>query len=226
MRSPRLTYTLRALAFLLRYPDEEVRARAPEALQALAEEGAVPLQRLQRLQALVADWQRQDGYEVEAAYVDTFDRGRSTSLHLFEHVHGDSRERGPAMIDLLQTYERAGLQLRSHELPDYLPVLLEFASTQPVDVARGLVGEVAHIVNALIGALQRRRSPYAEVLMAVLEACGQRVEPAEPEVDEPALDASWAEPQAFGGCPSAAVSGSERPVHFVHQRPAAAARVE
>ncbi|MFN3592754.1 MAG: N-6 DNA methylase, partial [Thermaurantiacus sp.] len=52
---------------------------------------------------LWADWQRRDGYAVEAEYVDTFDRGRSTSLHLFEHVHGDSRDRGPAMIDLLQT---------------------------------------------------------------------------------------------------------------------------
>lgn len=224
MRTPRLTYTLRALAFLLRYPDEQARALAPQALQAIAEEGAVPPERLRRLQALVADWQRQDGYDVEAAYVETFDRGRRTSLHLFEHVHGDSRERGPAMIDLLQTYEAAGLRLRSHELPDHLPVLLEFASTQPVDVARGLVGEVAHIVNAVIGALQRRRSPYADVLIALLEACGQRVEPAEPD-EEPALDASWAEPQAFGGCPSAAATGSERPVQFVPRRAPSAASV-
>ncbi|TSE28051.1 Nitrate reductase molybdenum cofactor assembly chaperone NarJ [Tepidimonas thermarum] len=224
MHPHRLTYTLRALAFLLRYPDHEVRARAPEALQVMAEEGAVPPGRLRRLQALVANWQRQDGYDVEAAYVETFDRGRSTSLHLFEHVHGDSRERGPAMIDLLRTYEAAGLHLRSHELPDYLPVLLEFASTQPPDIARGLVGEVAHIVNAVVGALLRRRSAYADVLMAVLEACGQTVEPVEPD-DEPGLDASWAEPEAFGGCPVAAATGSERPVHLVRRRPDATASV-
>ncbi|TSE30077.1 nitrate reductase molybdenum cofactor assembly chaperone [Tepidimonas taiwanensis] len=224
MRSSRLTYTLRALAFLLRYPDAKVRALAPQALQALADEGAVPRERLQRLQALVADWQRRDGYAVEAEYVDTFDRGRSTSLHLFEHVHGDSRDRGPAMIDLLQTYEAAGLQLRSQELPDHLPVLLEFASTQPPAVARSLVAEVAHIVNAIIGALQRRRSAYAEVLAALLEACGQRVEPAEP-AEEPALDASWEEPEAFGNCPSTAVRGHEQPVQFVRRRDPAAAGV-
>lgn len=224
MKNPRLTYTLRALAFLLRYPDQETRALAPQAVQALAAEGAVPTERLRRLQAWVDAWLHRDGYEVEAEYVETFDRGRSTSLHLFEHVHGDSRERGPAMIDLLLTYEAAGLRLHSHELPDHLPVLLEFASTQPADVARGLVGEVAHIVNALIGALQRRRSAYADVLIAVLEACGQRVEPAEPD-DEPALDASWSEPQAFGGCPSSAAPGSERPIRFVRRRSEATASV-
>jgi nitrate reductase delta subunit len=72
-----------------------------------------------------------DPMEAEARYVDNFDRGRQTSLHLFEHVHGDSRDRGPALIDLMQTYEKAGLQFEADELPDHLPVVLEFASTQP-----------------------------------------------------------------------------------------------
>lgn len=224
MHTPRLTYTLRALAFLLRYPDSEVRTRAPEALQAMAQEGAVPAERMRRLQALVTDWQRRDGYDVEADYVETFDRGRSTSLQLFEHVHGDSRERGPAMIDLLQTYEAAGLKLHRHQLPDHLPVLLEFASTQPVDVAQSLIGEVSHILNAIICALQRRRSPYANVLIALLEACGQRVEPIELD-EEPALDISWAEPEAFGSCPTAITTGSEQPVQFIRRRSAAASAV-
>ena len=79
----------------------------------------------------------------EAAYVELFDRGRATSLHLFEHVHGDSRDRGPAMIDLQRTYEQAGLVSRRDELPDYLPVMLEFASTQPPREARAFLGEIA-----------------------------------------------------------------------------------
>ncbi|MCP2937330.1 nitrate reductase molybdenum cofactor assembly chaperone, partial [Salmonella enterica subsp. enterica serovar Typhimurium] len=82
----------------------------------------------------------------EAAYVELFDRGRSTSLHLFEHVHGDSRDRGPAMIDLAQTYEKAGLYLAEGELPDYLPVVLEFVSTQPAREARAFLGEMTHIL--------------------------------------------------------------------------------
>jgi nitrate reductase delta subunit len=81
-----------------------------------------------------------------------------TSLHLFEHVHGDSRDRGPAMIDLAQTYEKAGLYLAEGELPDYLPVVLEFASTQPPREARAFLGEMAHILNAIFSALQQRGS--------------------------------------------------------------------
>ena len=77
------------------------------------------------------EMERADPIELEARYVELFDRGRATSLHLFEHVHGDSRDRGPAMIDLTQTYEKAGLLLGPHELPDHLCVVLEFASTQP-----------------------------------------------------------------------------------------------
>jgi nitrate reductase delta subunit len=95
-------------------------------------------------------------------YVELFDRGRATSLHLFEHVHGDSRERGPAMIDLGQTYEKAGLILAEGELPDYLPAVLEFVSTQPPDAAKAFLGEMAHILNALFGALQRRNSALRE----------------------------------------------------------------
>ena len=91
--------------------------------------------------------------QVEADYVELFDRGRATSLHLFEHVHGDSRDRGPAMIDLGQTYEKAGLILAEGELPDYLPAVLEFVSTQPPREARAFLGEMAHILNAIFAAL-------------------------------------------------------------------------
>ena len=219
-------YTLRALALLLNYPDDALRQALPELLKAIDDEAALPAARRAEIRALAQELVQQETLDAEARYVETFDRGRSTSLHLFEHVHGDSRDRGPAMIDLLQTYEAAGLSLRQGELPDYLPVLMEFASTQPTEVARSLVGEVAHIVNRIAGALQRRRSPYADVLIALLLACGQRVEPVEPEEEEPAVDASWAEPQAFGACPTAAASGSERPVHFVRQRSAAPAQID
>ena len=108
--------------------------------------------------------------------MDNFDRGRQTSLHLFEHVHGNSRDRGPALIDLMQTYEKAGLQFNADELPDHLPVVLEFASTQPPEVAKEFLGEMAHILNALFSALVARNSPYASVIAAVLEVSGQRVQ--------------------------------------------------
>jgi len=148
--------------------------------------------------------------------VELFDRGRGTSLHLFEHVHGDSRDRGPAMIDLVQTYEQAGLLLGDGELPDFLPVVLQYASTQPVTQSRAFIGEFAHIMQAIFSSLLKRKSPYATVLAALLELAGHKAEavdiPPEPDLEE-----SWEEPLAFGGCPQAgqAAPGQEQPIHFV-----------
>jgi nitrate reductase delta subunit len=148
-----------------------------------------------------------DPLDNESAYVQLFDRGRSTSLHLFEHVHGESRERGPAMIDLAKTYDQAGLHLGPGELPDYLPVVLEFASTQPPREARAFLGEMAHLLNGLFGALQQRGSAYASVLGALLELAGEQARPVVLAPEEP-LDDSWSEPPAFEGC---SVKGQAKP---------------
>jgi nitrate reductase delta subunit len=202
-----MAHTLRALAWLLRYPDAELRGLAPALAAALRDEGALDDRRLAELDALATRLAAADAIRIEADYVELFDRGRRTALHLFEHVHGDSRDRGPAMVDLLQTYERAGLTLAPGELPDYLPAVLEFASTQPPPQGREFLRETAHIVRAIFSALLERASPYASVLAAVLDLAG---EPAErvPLAAEPPLDESWAEPEAFGGCSSA---GQSRP---------------
>ncbi len=153
---------------------------------------------------------------MQARYVETFDRGRATSLHLFEHVHGDSRDRGPAMIDLAQTYEKAGLFLSPEELPDHLCVVLEFASTQPPQVAQSFLGEVAHLLNAIFSALLQRESPYAAVIAAVLEMAGEKPQAVPITQDEP-MDESWAEPQAFDGCSTRgqARPGEAQPIHIV-----------
>lgn len=191
--------TLRVLAHLLRYPDASFRAHLPDMSEALRGEAALPPDRLDELQALLQRLGSLPALQVESEYVELFDRGRSTALHLFEHVHGDSRDRGPAMIDLIQTYEKAGLYLGPEELPDHLPVLLEFASTQPPQQAREFLAETAHIVRVIFSALLKRQSPYASVLAAVLELSGERAE-AVTVAPEPGLDDSWAEPEVFGGC--------------------------
>ena len=199
--------TLRALARLLAYPDAELRAQMPALIDALQAEQALPAARVTELQALVQQVCAMDPYEAEARYVDTFDRGRQTSLHLFEHIHGDSRERGPALIDLTQTYEKAGLFLGANELPDHLGVVLEFASTQPSTVPREFLAELAHILNALFTALDAKASPYASVIAAVLEAAGEKAQ-AVAITPEPDMDEAWAEPEAFDGC---ATKGQNRP---------------
>ncbi|RYY81468.1 MAG: nitrate reductase molybdenum cofactor assembly chaperone [Comamonadaceae bacterium] len=155
-----ITFTLRALAHLLRYPDATMRAHLPDIHTALNAEDAIGRVRRAELDALM-DRLLADGLDAEAAFVDLFDRGRGTSLHLFEHVHGDSRDRGPAMVDLVQTYEAAGLLLDASELPDHMTVLLEYASTQPTREARAFIGEFAHILQSIHAALQRRGSDHA-----------------------------------------------------------------
>ena len=211
-------YSLRALARLLAYPDAQLRSELAPLIAAIDEEAAVPAARRAELRALATDLVRRDPLEVEARYVETFDRGRATSLHLFEHVHGDSRDRGPAMIDLVQTYEKAGLYLGPDELPDHLGVVLEFASTQPPALAKAFLGEVAHILNAVFSALLKRESPYAAVVAAVLELAGQKAEAVPFKADE-ALDEAWAEPEAFDGCATRGQNrpGQAQPIHIVRK---------
>jgi nitrate reductase delta subunit len=211
-------YSLRALALLLGYPDAELRSHLPELLEAIDMEAVIPAARRLELHALAAELTRLDPMEVEARYVETFDRGRATSLHMFEHIHGDSRERGPAMVDLVQTYEKAGMLMAPEELPDHLCVVLEFASTQPPKLAMEFMGEMAHILTAVFSALLQRGSPYAAPVAAVLELCGQRVQ-AVPIVADEAMDDVWQEPEAFDGCSTKGQSkpGEAQPIHFVRK---------
>jgi nitrate reductase delta subunit len=212
--------TLRALARLLGYPDPTLRAQLPALREVLHGEGALSAVRLDELDALMDSLSRQDPLEAEADYVQLFDSGRATALHLFEHVHGDSRERGPAMIDLAQTYEKAGLYLAEGQMPDYLPVMLEFTSTQPPREARAFLAEMAHLFNVIFNALQKRQSRYAGVAGALLELAGEVPKPVQIIADEP-IDASWAEPVAFDGCSSKgqARPGQAHPVHLVRRNP-------
>jgi nitrate reductase delta subunit len=215
-------YSLRALALLLAYPDQDLRQKVPELMAAIDREAQLPAARRNELRALASELLGCDPMAVEVRYVETFDRGRATSLHLFEHIHGDSRDRGPAMVDLIQTYEKAGLYLAPDELPDHLCVVLEFASTQPPAVAQEFLGEMAHILLAIFSALLQRGSPYAAAVAAVLELAGQRVQAVAIQADEP-MDALWAEPQAFDGCSTKgqARPGDPQPIHIVRQQPKA-----
>ena len=207
-KAPRpMAKSLRVLAALLGYPDASMRSHLREMRELVREERALSGARLGELDALMDALERADPLDAESDYVELFDRGRGTSLHLFEHVHGDSRERGPALIDLGQTYEKAGLVLAEGELPDYLPAVLEFVSTQPAREAKAFLGEMAHIFNAVFGALRHRESAYASVLGALLELAGESAQAVAPPVEE-ALDESWAEPVVFDGCSS---KGQARP---------------
>ncbi len=200
---------LAILSVLLRYPDAALRVDLAEIAQAIPRAG-FRAELAERLARLVRRLSLGEGLDREEAYVRLFDRGRGTSLHLFEHVHGDTRNRGPAMIELAQVYEQAGFALDARELPDFLPLFLEFCAHAPAETAANLLSQCAPILDALHARLVGRGTPdsraYAAVLAAVLAEAGLR--PAQqPTAEEErsdaeefaALDAAWeAEPVVFG----------------------------
>lgn len=229
------TLSCRVLARLLDYPSDETRAALAEMRSALHQEAALSPARLAELDALIGRIGTPDAFAIQALYVDSFDRGRATSLHMFEHVHGDSRERGPALVDLAKTYEAGGMYFDAgvhaeggetgadgsgftRELPDYLPVVLEFASTQPAAVAREFLGEMAHILNTIHSGLIARDNPYAAAVGAVLELAGETPQSVQITADEP-MDEAWAEPPVFDGCNSKGQSkpGAPQPIHIVRK---------
>jgi nitrate reductase delta subunit len=154
---------------------------------------------VRRLCPLLVHLARNDLYELQELYVDTFDRGRRTSLNLFEHVHGDSCDRGQAMVDLLSMYREAGLALDTEQLPDYLPAFLEFLSLLPAEQALGHLAEVTHIVRTIGGVLLVRGSPYACALDTLLYLAGEPAlaaaaggkDDSEDDRTPAAIDAAW-----------------------------------
>lgn len=211
-----MTNTLRVFAHLLSYPDAELRLHLPELQAALHEKGALSTSRLAELDALISRLAHRRALTVEADHVELFDRGRGTALHLFEHVHGDSRDRGPAMVDLCKAYEAAGLFLAPGELPDHLTVVLQYASTQPAPQVRAFLGEIAHILQVIFSALLRREAAHACVLAALLDLAGEKAQPVA-VAPEPEIDESWAEPMAFDGCSTQgqARPGQPQPIQIV-----------
>lgn len=166
--------TLRSLAALLGYPSAELKQHAGEIRDALSAEGVLPRAARRRLEPLLTELETEDLLDLQAGYSELFDRSRALSLHLFEHVYGDSRERGQAMIDLGQQYLDRGCMLESQELPDFVPVFLEFASCLDLAEAREMLGQPAHVFAALEERLAERQSPYAVVFHALVVLTGAK----------------------------------------------------
>lgn len=161
--------TLRVLSRLMSYPTAELQAAAGEMGDVLRRETVLPVEPAEAVRAFALALARRPLTAIQEDYVALFDRGRALSLHLFEHVHGESRDRGQAMVDLLQVYRDGGLELDARELPDYLPLMLEYFSTRPMAEAGELLGDAMAIMVLLGARLRQRGSGYA-VLFEALEA--------------------------------------------------------
>lgn len=197
--------TLKAVSLLLHYPDQDLLDHLTE-LQAVTNDDSTLHH--SRLAALYQHLGQGDLYLLEENYVALFDRGRGTSLYLFEHVHGESRDRGQAMVDLLTMYGESGFDLPPGELPDYLPVFLEYLSQLEPAKAKQLLMEVTHLVRNIGENLAKRGSHYYLLCSALLEMAGEKgidmdfvpMDFSTEQEDYDKLDKVWAEePVTFGG---------------------------
>ncbi len=213
--------TPRALGALLLYPTPELREVLPRIGAIVGEEPDLPSRRREALRRWIDALSARDLLDLEEDYTGLFDRGSSLSLHLFEHVYGDGRERGQAMVELSGLYRRNGFTLVERELPDHLAVVCEFLSVAPAPAAAEMLAGVSGVLALLARRLSQRGSGYAEVLGALCDlAGGTPVEPEAPETAEPAedaeqelleLDRAWEDaPVTFGARDPAPPGGSSR----------------
>lgn len=193
--------TFKALSALLAYPTPEIQQATGEISEVIEREALVPPRLRNQLQALLLEIASGDIYDLQERYILLFDRTRSLSLHLFEHVHGESRDRGQAMIDLKALYEQHGLAIGASELPDFLPLFLEFLSTLPFKEAQEHLAQTVHILSAVAERLRKRHSPYEAVFRALTALAAVTARPEDVanllQEDDPdpndleALDAAW-----------------------------------
>ena len=208
---------------LLEYPDAALWQHQQEMLEALASSEKLVAEDARKLGDFLRDLTARDVLDAQADYSELFDRGRATSLLLFEHVHGESRDRGQAMVDLMAQYERHGLELDSNELPDHLPLYLEYLAQLPEDEAIAGLKDVAPILGLLSARLQQRESRYAALFELLLKLANTQVDSqkvAEKIADEArddtpqALDAVWEEEQvkffADKGCGESEIAAHQR----------------
>jgi len=200
---------LKALSVLLTYPTIELQHAAGEISGVIDTGQMIPARIRNQLRTLLTEIATGDLYDLQERYVLLFDRTRSLSLHLFEHVHGESRDRGQAMIDLKSQYEQHNLFMSAAELPDFMPLFLEYLSLLPAQEACDTLGQPAHIFAAMAERLRKRQSAYEAVFRALVALAAAK--PKDDEVsallqlpdpdatDLAALDVAWEdEPVNFG----------------------------
>lgn len=160
---------LKLIGVLLDYPHEELWQHGQELLQASEDPALSPARRTQ-LRRFVQELLDSDPLDAQDRWLSTFDRGRAMSLLVFEHIHGESRDRGQAMVDLIDAYRRNGFELDARELPDYLPLLLEYLSHRPEAEARDWLQHIGHIAGMLAARAAERGLPHALLLEILVEA--------------------------------------------------------
>lgn len=189
--------TLKAFSLILGYPTSELQQALPEISAIIKSETIVPAEALQQWLANLVhceliSWQEE--------YVAVFDN--QVSLYLFEYVHGQSRERGQAMVDLSGYYQTHNFAITGNELPDYLPLVLEFLSYQPAELVREFLADMLGIIGKMGQKLRAGNSDYALICESLEIFMGQTPQIAKPVIPIKSLaeiDKDWAEPPVTFG---------------------------
>lgn len=154
-------------SILLSYPTAELQSAIWQEIQPRLE--TTPSLK-EKLQPLLNELANTDLITIQENYVATFDRNPSHALHLFEHLHGENRDRGSAMVNLLHEYQQQGFEPQGYELPDYLPLFLEFLALQQDETqAKALLGDAVHVIAYIRDQLKSNGSLYALVFDLIIE---------------------------------------------------------
>lgn len=231
--------TLKLLGFFLTYPEQDHVLVAKEAVSLWESEKWLSGATINNLQEALKNFEQKDLLDLQENYVALFDRTPSLSLHLFEHIHGDSRDRGQALVDLLSVYEDAGLYIGTEEMPDYLPLFAEYMASLPPAEASDSMGSIVNILSSLAERLKNRDSFYAAFLHAMIETANRAPDPKAVEdylakasggaLSHDQMDKEWEEQFAFdntpqttgitSGCPKAEEMLSRIPGYKETERP-------
>ncbi|TEA27886.1 nitrate reductase molybdenum cofactor assembly chaperone [Candidatus Schmidhempelia bombi] len=224
--------SLRVISYLLDYPDDELWANKQPLINAVSQSTLLTAEQKHQLNQFIEGYLTGDLLDVQETYIYAFDTSHSTSLLLFEHIHGDSRERGQAMVDLLAHYEQAGLALTSKQLPDYLPLFLDFLALQSQTTARFWLDQIAAVLRLLALRLAKQQSIYHLLLDLLYQLSGHQLDEtslqqqvAQENIDHSpqALDKIWQEEQVLFNAGSACdsilspstLSPAQTPTYYV-----------
>ncbi len=212
--------TYKMLGFFLAYPEAELKKYYDDMVTVLRDEAVLSAKKIDAIEKLVDHLKDKNLLDIQEEYVELFDRTPSLSLHLFEHVHGDSRDRGQAMVDLQALYLEEGLEIDVRETPDYLPMFLEYLTVLPFEESRQCLAEVVNVLTVLRKRLEKRETLYVTLFEALeelsqakpdMKIIEQALETADGHAaSQTEMDAAWEEQFAFdqnmsadSGCPMA-----------------------
>lgn len=213
-------YTLKIIGALLSYPSAEMQAAADDMAAMLQKEGWLSGKTLKNMEAFLGELGNRELLDAQEEYVELFDRTPSLALHMFEHVHGDSRDRGQALVELDMLYREVGLENVSEHTPDYLPLFLEYLSMLPIEEARHNLDGAIDVIAVIGERLKTRESAYAVLFEALKEASSRKPDEKKLQaamkahngapLNQDEMDAAWEEQFAFdntgssqNGCPKA-----------------------